>query len=292
VFGDSFFFGIELDLPQTYEGQLEKRLRDAGYRAEVMNFAVGGFGTAEMLQTYTGFGRRFQPDVVIFSWDDSDLQDNVRSGLFRLEDGRLQPGNAEYLPGVKTSDWLMHYGLYRLIADHSEFYSFIRERTELMVKRYLRKASKDKAEAAEAAAAAAEPASVGGEAAPDTADAAHRSAAVDLAAALLLRANQIVKANGADFLLVEIPFKLSRTSFRPSVDALPEAVRSQIKVVDTTSALLGAARPDLELFYETGQGHLTPFGESILVDRTLRALATSPQLAACRSAPGEAPRER
>src|ERR1019366_402521 len=69
VFGDSFFFGIELDLPESIAGQLERRLEESGVRAEVLNFAVGGFGTAEMLQTFEGFGRQFEPDVVIFSWD-------------------------------------------------------------------------------------------------------------------------------------------------------------------------------------------------------------------------------
>jgi hypothetical protein len=268
VFGDSFFFGIELDFEHTYEGQLEKRLTEAGYRAEVMNFAVGGFGTAEMLQTFEQFGRKFAPDVAIFSWDDSDLQDNVRSGLYRLQDGALIQANAEYLPGVKTSDWLMRHSLYRLIADHSELYAFARETTEVLVKRRLKAQGK--------------PDNDDDEAAAQEFNARQKRAGIELSSALLLKTREVVAASGADFYLVEIPFKLSRTQFRSSLDMLPAELRSQINMVDTAGALSKVARPDLKLYYEAGQGHLSPYGMSILVDQTMKHLVTSPQLASCK----------
>jgi len=283
VFGDSFFFGIELAANETYEGQLEARLRRAGYAAEVLNFAVGGFGTAEMLQTFESYGRRFEPNAVIFSWDDSDLQDNKRAGLYRLDDGRLARANAAYLPGVKTSDWLMRFGAYRFIADHSEFYSFIRERTEFLVKRQLRRA--DRAAVADAQSDA--PVDEGSrnldpEAAARIANAEQKRRLSELSSAILLRADQAVRAAGAELFLVEIPWKISRTQFTSSVEALPEATRSQLHVVYTAGALGKAARPDLKLYYESGQGHLTPRGMSILVDQTAQQLVGSAALAPCR----------
>jgi hypothetical protein len=268
VFGDSFFFGIELDFEHTYEGQLQKRLTQAGYRAEVMNFAVGGFGTAEMLRTFEQFGRKFNPDVAIFSWDDSDLQDNVRSGLYRLQDGALAEANAEYLPGVKTSDWLMRHRLYRLIADHSELYAFVRETTEVLVKRRLKAQGK--------------PDNDDDEAAAQEFSARQKRSAVELSSALLRKTREVVAASGADFYLVEIPFKLSRTKFRSSLDMLPADLRSQINMVDTAGALGQVARPDLKLYYEAGQGHLSPYGMSILVDETMKHLVASPQLSSCK----------
>jgi hypothetical protein len=287
VFGDSFFFGIELDVTQGFAGQLEKRLTDSGIHAEVLNFSVGGFGTAEMLRTFEGFGRKFQPDVVIFSWDDSDLQDNVRSGLYRLENGQLEKAGDEYLPGVKTLNWLMQYRLYRAIADHSEFYSFIREKSELLLKRQMRNLSQARASASASANASdsAVPTaqtSGGEEATVEIADSTQKRRVVDLSSEILLRAREEINSSGADFYLVEIPFKLSRTKFRSGVDVLPEAVRSQINVVYTSPALSKAARPDLELYFETGQGHLTPTGVAILVDETMKDLASSSRLAACR----------
>jgi len=297
VFGDSFFFGIELDVTQTFESQLERRLKEAGYRAEVLNFAVGGFGTAEMLQALDGFGRQFQPDAVIFSWDDSDLLDNVRSGLYRLDDGHLERASAEYLPGVKTSDWLMQHAWYRLIADHSELYSFARDKIEFLVKRHQRRANKDSMAPAEGSStgATAPPATTAQkdthtEAADDAAANARanelqRRRNAELASALLLRANDVAHSMGADFYLVEIPWKVSRTEFTPSLDVLSDAVRADVKLVHTAAALSRAARPDRELYFETGQGHLTPVGESILVAETFKQLQSSPQMAGCRSTP-------
>ena len=69
IFGDSFLFGLEVDMTQSFADRLEKRLIERGIPPEVLNFSVGGFGTAEMLQTYEQFGRNFDLDVVIFSWD-------------------------------------------------------------------------------------------------------------------------------------------------------------------------------------------------------------------------------
>jgi hypothetical protein len=276
IFGDSFFFGVELDLPQSYAGQLEARLRQAGYPVEVLNFSVGGFGTAEMLQTFEGFGRSFSPDVVIFSWDNSDLQDNERSALYRIDSGELVKSGISYLPGVKTLDWLMQFRLYRAIADHSEFYSFIREKAALLVKRQMQG---PRAEAAESDNSAQH---VNREIAGSHIPGPPRDPkTLELSTRILLRAKHSIEAQGADFYLVEIPYKLSRTEFTSGVEVLPAAVRSQLNVVYTTAALSRAARPDLKLFYETGQGHLTPIGMSILVDATVRQLVLSKRLAAC-----------
>jgi hypothetical protein len=278
IFGDSFFFGYEVDLRDSFAGQLERRLRKGGIPAEVLNFAVSGFGTAEMLQTYEKFGRRFDPDVVIFSWDVTDTDDNVRSGLYRLKDGQLERANAEYLPAVKLQDLLMRYRLYSLIADHSQFYSFVREQINLFLKGLLLQARR-----ASLGSAQAEQVNGEGQSAAGVSDSTQRRHALELSSAIVLHAHDVVTSDAHDFYLFEIPYRVSRVQFAPTVDVLATAVRSRIKVVSALAALSRAARPDLKLFYERGQGHLTPTGIEILVDEMARALASSSQLASCAS---------
>ena len=275
VFGDSFFFGLEADLKDTFAASLEARLRAMGIPAEALNFAVGGFGTAEMLQTYEQYGSRFDPDVVIFSWDISDLNDNVRSNLFRLQDGRLERAQAAYLPAVGFQDMLMRHAAYRFISDHSQLYTFIRERISTFAKKRLVKSQGERLEEADAE---------GAGAAVDIDELQHKNK-IDLSAAILMRAHDEVVASGRQFYLVDIPARVSRVKFSSPIEILPAAIRSQIDVVQPYPALARAARPDLKLYYEHGLGHFTPAGMAILVDQTVRALAASPRLLACGKKP-------
>jgi hypothetical protein len=268
LFGDSLFFGYEVDLQNSFAGQLEQRFKDQGVRAEVLNFSVSGFGTAEMLQTYESYGRTFSPDVALFSWDVTDVDDNVRSQLYRLDQGQLQRANLTYLPGVELEDRLMRYRLYRFLSDHSQLYSAIRESSNRVIKALVlqfRRASINSKQAANDVSADGNP----------------RVAARALSSAIVLHSHDVVTADGHDFYLVEIPARMTRTEFIPMLDRLSPEVPKHVKVVSALNELSQAARPDMKLFYERGQGHLTPVGIRILVDRTYAALTSSPQLAAC-----------
>ena len=122
------------------------------------------------------------------------------------------------------------------------------------------------------------PASVNGDS--DILDSWHRIAK-DLSSALVLRAHDVVVADGGDFYLVEFPERVTRTQIAPTIDSLSTAALSRIKVISAIADLSDAARPDLKLFYEKGEGHLTPIGIRVMVDKTVRVLSASPQLAAC-----------
>lgn len=283
VFGDSFFFGLEADFQNTFAAGLEARLRARGISVEVLNFAVGGFGTAEMLQTYEQYGTRFDPDIVIFSWDISDLNDNVRSDLFRLRDGRLERVHDTYLPAVDFQNKLMRYAAYRFISDHSQLYTFIRERISTLAKKRLVNDQRNRLEETDNEGA-------GAAANADIDELQHRYK-IDLSAALLERAHDEVVANGREFYLVDIPARVSRVEFSSPIDVLPASLRSHLNVVLPYPALARAARPDLKLYYERGLGHFTPAGMAILVDQTVRALSDSPHLHACAAPPhGDQPR--
>jgi hypothetical protein len=275
IFGDSFLFGLEVDLRDSFADRLEKRLRERGFPVEVLNFSVGGFGTAEMLQTYERFGRQFDLDTVIFSWDSSDLDDNVRSDLYRLETGKLERAHAEYLPAVDVQDMLMRYRLYRLISDHSELYTFVRERMNLFFKTRVIHVRNESLSAADPGDAEGVPSGD-----PDVDELQHRNK-IDLSAAILIHAHDVVTSSGEDFYLIDIPARLSRTKFSSPLDILPDSVRSHLQIISPLAALSKTARPDLKLYYERGLGHFTPTGVQILVDEAVERVASSPRLASC-----------
>jgi hypothetical protein len=283
MFGDSFFIGYELDLQNTFAARLEQDLGRAGRPSEVLNFSVSGHGTAEMLRTYEAFARRFDPDLVIFEWHSTDFDDNVRSGLYRMADGRLTATHATYLPSIRLQSLLMRSSAYRFIADHSQLYSFIRERLAIKVKkmlvmlRHAQSASHLQNDANEV-----DDEEAGGEARVRSASA--RS--IDLAGALLMRAAQIARSEGDGFLIVDVPDTRSRTVFSSTIDVLPAAVRAQLPIVSPLREFQAAAGPQKLLYYERGHHHLSPLGASILsrltADRILSLEPCGPTVAAGR----------
>ena len=272
VFGDSFFMGYEVSLEDTYAAQLEALLRAQGFSVEVLNFSVSGFGTAEMLRTYEGFARNFGPNIVVFEWHHTDPDDNLRSGLYRLENDEIRPGKATYLPAVKTQDFLMRFALFRLASDHSHLYTFLRESAATFAKRTLaargRKASGETRDV--------EPGTFvpGG--------AIKRSGR--LSAALLIHTQRLLEHEGRDFYLVEIPRSSGRTQFHSPAEALPDATRAQLKIVSPMAVFKKVASPTVQLYYGRGPGHLTPLGNRLVAEESVRSLAGSPSLASCRQA--------
>jgi hypothetical protein len=282
AFGDSFMMGYELDLKDTFTTRLEQILRARGWRVEVLNFSVSGFGTAEMLRTYTGLARKFDPDVVMFSWDYSDLADNVRSGLYRLRDGTLEEGNPTYVPVEGAQDFLLQNRLYTFIADNSHLYTLIRDRLAVFTKQILLVFREDRKHPDTVVEAEADDNGQLDEG--DRQRAEQKQANAALSSAILARAAQQVAADGKDFYLIDIPIRLSRTQFRSTVGDLSDSVRSHIKIIAPLAALSRAARPDLKLYYELGHGHFTPAGAQLLALEAADTLARSPRLAACAAA--------
>ena len=76
-FGDSFTAGVDVDDHSAWNNQLELSLRQAGYRAEVLNFGVGGYGMGQALLRWRQLGKDFQPDIVIFGFQPENLNRNV-----------------------------------------------------------------------------------------------------------------------------------------------------------------------------------------------------------------------
>lgn len=279
LFGDSFFVGYELNLPDTFATRLEQALQAKGYHVEILNFAVSGFGTAEMLKTYLGHGRNFQPDVVLFQWHSSDYKDNVRSHLYKMQDGRLTTADSAFLPAISLQDRLMRWRLYRLVADHSHLYSIIRERTSgtvLSLTDAVRRFLHMKVDA---------------DAPPDADKSSpHLLAfladpyALELSAALLRQANADVTKDGAGFILVEVPFRRHETNklVYSTTDLQPPALWNDIKLISPVDAMSAAMNAGAQVYYKDGEGHFSPLGAQMLTDAVIARLEHDPHLARCR----------
>ena len=251
LLGDSYFVGFESDYANTFAWKLEQDLRAAGHPCRVLNFAVSGFGTAEMLIAYEHRVRPYHPDLVVASWHQSDPNDNVRSQLYRVEaDGRLVRANATYLPAIETSDALMRWGVYRWLIENSHLYSAARERIAVAVKALRVWGAANASEGGD-----------GNEAAPAVGAARPGTEALDEALIRALAAG--VRADGARFLLFSVPRLHDRTHFSSPLDMLDPAELPGVQIVSPLQAFTDAADPARKLYWEQGHRHWTPAGSTI-----------------------------
>ena len=267
--------GYELDLADTFAARLEAKLRAGGFEVEVINFAVSGFGTAEILLTYKHFARRFDPDIVLLGWNASDFDDNIRSRLYRLSGDRLVRDQPTFVPSMELQRQLMQVWIYRWAQDNSHLYSLLRERVGSLAKRVLLAVNLMRYGLPTNA-----PATDDGE---NEADTGPTKSSIALSAALLQHAKRLIEAEGRELVIVDVPAHFSRTRFTSSFETQFESLRSEFNVVLPADAFRARARPDIKLFWEHGSGHLTQEGVQILVDQTEKAVVTSAKLSSCRA---------
>ncbi|MFI5314812.1 MAG: SGNH/GDSL hydrolase family protein [Myxococcota bacterium] len=132
--GDSFTVGYEVEGDQTFSSVLERQLRAAGRSVEVLNAGVSGFGTAEELLYLERDLFDYSPDVVLVSFYQNDLVDDVRSDLFRLENGKLVVGRETYVPGGRLGDYLNRSWLLNWLSGYSNAFAMVKEAANVLVK--------------------------------------------------------------------------------------------------------------------------------------------------------------
>jgi len=143
AFGDSFTVGFGAQSEETYLEQMRGVLRELiGRNVEVINLGVSGHGTAEELIALQTQGLKFEPDVVLFQWHHTDLQDNIRSQLFGFGESGIERKNETYLPAVDVREKIYGSRFYRFIAGHSMFYSWARNKAAKFTKKNLFEARK------------------------------------------------------------------------------------------------------------------------------------------------------
>jgi hypothetical protein len=132
--GDSFTAGYEVDLEDCFTRVLERELTAQGRAVEVLDAGVSGFGTAEELLYLERELIRYQPDVVVVSFYGNDLMDNVRSSLFKLEHGRLEPLHDRYVPFGAFANFLNSNFLFNWLSERSDAFALTKEVTTRLVK--------------------------------------------------------------------------------------------------------------------------------------------------------------
>lgn len=133
--GDSFTIGYEVDFEDTFASVLERELGAAGLRVEVLNAGVSGYSNAEECLYLERELHRYDPDLVLVSFFNNDLDDNVRTGLFALEDGELVTRAEDYVPAGRLGDFLNRSRVFNWLSERSDAFAVAKEKLTLLLKR-------------------------------------------------------------------------------------------------------------------------------------------------------------
>lgn len=237
VLSDSFGMGYGVSFEESFTEQMRRGLEaKLGQPVEIINLSVSGYGTAEELLMLQQEGVKYHPDLVLLTWHSSDLDDNVRAGLFALEGGHLVRKHASYLPGVKIREFLFRFAVYRWLAGNSHLYNWIRHQMSNAIKQLM-------------------VLSVGNGKSGMADSVQTQQQKVRLAIALLDTIRVTAEQAGANLLLLEIPIDASRTEFIPS---MPDEIRRRFDVISPVEIF--KQYPGDMLYWERSQGHFTPLG--------------------------------
>ena len=246
--GDSHTEGFEVRQDRTYSEILESRLRREGRDAEVMNAGISGFGTAEQLVFLENEGIKYAPDFVVLAFSANDLDDNVKCGLFRVQDGELVVNSKEHVPGVKILNTINRFGPVRWLSENSYFYSFFFNQVWTFYKRSL---SKDRSVEA-VTEYAGRP--------PDPDEALFRYQC-ELTRLLVRRMHEFCHEHGVRLIILELPAGQHGRKFVPSI---PEALLAAFR--ESSDALLLAE--DVLRDFPGTDGVFVPYGQMHISEAT------------------------
>jgi hypothetical protein len=141
VLGDEYSEAFEVPIQRTWWWQLPRALQACASPrpVEVLNFAVGGYGTAQELVMLQTTAMRYQPDLVLLQFSPNDVMENSpalamekRRPFFTL-DSHGEPHIDDSFIWSPGFDRYMQtrYRLAEEIADHSRTYQLARQLAEL-----------------------------------------------------------------------------------------------------------------------------------------------------------------
>ena len=253
--GDSHTQGYEVRQQATFSAVLERALARRGLRAEVLNAGVSGYSTAEALAFLENEGYRFQPDVVVLGFYANDFEDNLKAGLFSLEDGRLVERRFEHLPGVKLQNLIYAVPGVQWLGENSYLYSLAFNGVWSLFKTALASKAGGALEYAVATQEAA---------------GARESA---LAAALVERMRAFCESRGMRLIVVDIPRVGAEGR---GLASLPAGLLPGVEVV-TSDELLGDFNGVAEVHVAHGHRHISEFTHALIGTELARRIAAREQ---------------
>lgn len=248
--GDSFTVGYEVAKEDCFSRVLERELKQAGVNVEVINAGVSGFGNAEECVYLERELIKYHPDLVLLSFYSNDLVDNVRAGLFHLQDGRLIGGDGTYVPAGRFGNFLNTNAVFNLLSGYSNAFALIKETATMVMKRKMVEDNQQDVEDA-----------VKRQGAADRAARARRQ----LAAAILHRILDTTRKRGIPFLIQSIPmFTNSGKGSLVEMFPLEEFGKDRDMVYFVFSEQI--LRPFVgrqQLYFRRSKGHWTPLSHRL-----------------------------
>lgn len=235
--GDSHTEGFEAHQDRTFTAIAERYLKAHGVDAEVLNTGISGFGTGEELVFLENEGIRYHPDVVVLAFCGNDFDDNVKSGLFDLdEQGHLVARSREFIPGVKILDVINAIPVTRWLSYNSYLYSFALNTTWESIKSLM--ISK---------------AQLRGYQEYRRPNGKPESYAEILQVRLLERLHEFCRAHGIPLIVVDIPLEKERFDFGSAIpDNLVPAFRANSDILLLSEEQLGRYRGVTDILNVSG----------------------------------------
>jgi len=247
--GDSHTQGYEVRQDYTFSAVAEKYLLRRGRKAEVINAGISGFGTEEALLFLENEGVKYQPDVVVLAFYANDLEDNLKSGFFKLDQNNtLNLLKHEHIPGVAIQNIIYELPLVDFLSQHSYFYSLLFN----TVWDYSKNLSKAKVteKVTEYAIPMQETVS---------------DYQVRLAAALIKRMHQFCKAHNIKLVIADIPVLTAQNGIRSSFPvSMINSVRAHSDAFIFSESLLAEHNGAVELHVPHGHRHISELTHAIL----------------------------
>lgn len=125
--GDSFTVGYEVEERDCFARVLERELRAKGLQVDVLNAGVSGFSNAEECLYLERELHKYSPDLVLVSFFENDLLDNLRTGLFELQGGQLELVNETYVPAGRLANALNENAILSWLSERSDAFCLLKE---------------------------------------------------------------------------------------------------------------------------------------------------------------------
>ncbi|MFZ2160709.1 MAG: hypothetical protein WAW02_00695 [Sideroxyarcus sp.] len=272
--GDSCTQGHEVRQDQTFSAVLERSLNFHKSPAEVINTGVSGFGNDEELVLLENEGFKYNPDVVVVGFFGNDYEDNVKSGLFGLDEQRhLVEKKYEHIPGVKIQNFIYSIPSVQWLSENSYFYSLLFNKTWTYFKYMLSVRAAQQINEGNNISA---PAHNGFEFAVPT-SATHSDYEIDLASALIERIQRFCTSKGIRLIVVDMPTMLGPYQFASSIS--PE-LRAKLDAAHieyiSSETLLQKFNGVAEMHVLHGYNHPSEFTNTLIGEElNRRILSTS-----------------